>query len=89
MSVEKASAAATVARGSSTYYFCSPRCRERFLAELPVEATSSFIDPVCGMSVTPGERDTPVEREGVAYYFCSAGCRTIFTDAASPSQPIE
>lgn len=89
MSVEKASAAATVARGSSTYYFCSPRCRERFLAELPAEATSSFIDPVFGMSVAPGEHDTPVEREGVAYYFCSAGCRTIFTDAASPSQPIE
>jgi uncharacterized protein len=89
MSVETSSAAATVVQGSSTYYFCSPRCRERFLADRSAEATSSFIDPVCGMSVTPGNHDTPVEREGVAYYFCSAGCRTIFTDAASPRQPIE
>ncbi len=89
MSVEKSSAAAAVVRGSSTYYFCSPRCREHFLAEPPAEATPSFTDPVCGMSVAPGDHVTPVEREGVAYYFCSAGCRTIFTDAASPSQPIE
>ncbi|HEV7958652.1 MAG TPA: permease, partial [Acidimicrobiales bacterium] len=89
MSVEKSSAAATVERGSSTYYFCSPRCREHFLAELPAASTPPFIDPVCGMSVEPSDYDTPVEREGVAYYFCSAGCRKIFVDAASPSQPIE
>lgn len=89
MSVEKSSAAATAVRGSSTYYFCSPRCREHFLAERPAETAPSFVDPVCGMSVTPGGDETPVERGGVTYYFCSERCRKIFTDAASPSQPIE
>ncbi len=89
MSVETSSAAATIERGTSTFYFCSPRCREHFLAELPAESTSSFIDPVCGMSVTPDGNNTPVEREGVAYYFCSEGCRKIFIEAASPSQPFE
>ena len=89
MSVETSSAAATIERGTSTLYFCSPRCREHFLAELPAESTSSFIDPVCGMSVTPDGNNTPVEREGVAYYFCSEGCRRIFIEAASPSEPFE
>jgi uncharacterized protein len=89
MSVEKSSAAATAVRGSTTYYFCSPRCRDQFMAEPPVTTETAFIDPVCGMTVTPHEHDTPVLREGVAYYFCSEGCRTIFIDAASPSQSIE
>jgi uncharacterized protein len=89
MSVEKASAAATAVRGSTAFYFCSPRCRDHFVAEAPAESAETFIDPVCGMTVTPHGKDTCVEREGVTYYFCSEGCRTIFIDAASPSQPIE
>jgi Cu+-exporting ATPase len=59
------------------------------VAEAPAESAETFIDPVCGMTVTPHGKDTCVEREGVTYYFCSEGCRTIFIDAASPSQPIE
>jgi hypothetical protein len=89
MSVEKASAAATAVRGSTTFYFCSPRCRDHFVAEALADSVETFIDPVCGMTVTPHGEDTCVEREGVTYYFCSEGCRTIFIDAASPSQPIE
>jgi hypothetical protein len=89
MSVEKSSAAATATRGSTTYYFCSPRCRDHFVAETPATPAATFIDPVCGMSVTPHPNDTPVERGGVTYYFCSDGCRKIFIDAASPRQPIE
>jgi hypothetical protein len=89
MSVEKASAAATATRGSTTYYFCSPRCRDHFVADSPASPAETFIDPVCGMTVTPQGDDTPVQREGVAYYFCSEGCRKIFIDAASPRQPIE
>jgi hypothetical protein len=89
MSVEKASAAATAVRGSTTYYFCSPRCRDHFVAERPSRPEHTYLDPVCGMSVTPQDRDTPVQREGVTYYFCSEGCRTVFIGAASPSQPIE
>jgi YHS domain-containing protein len=89
MSVEKSSAAATAVRGSTTYYFCSPRCRDHFITEAPAPTVKTFIDPVCGMSVTPHGTDHSVEREGVTYYFCSEGCRTIFIDAASPSQSIE
>jgi xanthine dehydrogenase accessory factor len=46
---------------------------ERTLVPLldPVTAT----DPVCGMTVTPGQSAYPFTREGVTYYFCSAGCR--------------
>lgn len=93
MSVDVASAPASAQRDGSTYYFCSPRCRDRFAREDgsggPPSGPETFTDPVCGMSVTPGTDDSPVVREGVAYYFCCEGCRTIFTDAASPSQPIE
>ncbi len=89
MSVEKASAPATAQRGSTTYYFCSPRCRDRFVDEASPALEEAFIDPVCGMSVIPRERHTPVTRDGVAYYFCSEGCRKIFIDAASPRHTIE
>ncbi len=89
MSVEKASAAATAVRGSLTYYFCSPRCRDHFIGEPAPAREATFTDPVCGMSVAPRDDDTPVMRDGVAYYFCSEGCRKIFIDAASPRQKIE
>jgi uncharacterized membrane protein YraQ (UPF0718 family) len=89
MSVEKSSAAATAQQGTTTYYFCSPSCRDRFVAELSESPAETFIDPVCGMTVTPHDDHTPTEREGVTYYFCSEGCRKIFIDAASPRQPIE
>jgi hypothetical protein len=89
MSVEKSSAAATTVRGSTTYYFCSPRCRDHFVADAPALAEEAFTDPVCGMSVSPRGDETCVQQGGVTYYFCSEGCRKIFIDAASPSQPIE
>lgn len=89
MSVEKSSAAATAMRGSTTYYFCSPRCRDHFVAESPTLAPETFADPVCGMSVSPHGDETRVQQGGVTYYFCSDGCRKIFIDAASPNQPIE
>ena len=93
MSVDTSSAAASVQRGSTTFYFCSPRCRDRFLDggtdEPTHHAPASFIDPVCGMTVEPSTSEVPVERDGVAYYFCSTRCRTVFVDAASPDQPLE
>ncbi|HET9947884.1 MAG TPA: YHS domain-containing protein [Longimicrobiales bacterium] len=44
----------------------------------PAEAAETRIDPVCGMTVTPGEDAIPLEAEGVTYAFCSAACREIF-----------
>jgi len=41
-------------------------------------------DPVCGMSVTPGQGKPQIEHEGKTYHFCSQGCRDKF--AADPAQ---
>ena len=45
-----------------------------------VEATVTTIDPVCGMTVTPGAGGMPLEHGGITYYFCCAGCRRSFAD---------
>jgi xanthine dehydrogenase accessory factor len=37
---------------------------------------AEVVDPVCGMTVMPG--DDPVEYEGQAYHFCCTGCRDAF-----------
>ncbi|MEP6847256.1 MAG: heavy metal translocating P-type ATPase, partial [Acidobacteriota bacterium] len=36
--------------------------------------TSTYIDPVCGMTVKPGSAAASYERKGETYYFCSQGC---------------
>jgi xanthine dehydrogenase accessory factor len=36
------------------------------------------LDPICGMTVTPGPAAFPVEHEGHTYYFCCPGCRRTF-----------
>jgi xanthine dehydrogenase accessory factor len=41
-------------------------------------ATQDALDPVCGMTVTPGPAAHRVEHESVMYYFCGAGCRQSF-----------
>ena len=41
------------------------------------------VDPVCGMTVTPGAGAHQVEHAGRSYYFCCTGCRDRF--AADPS----
>ena len=35
-------------------------------------------DPVCGMTVDPGEAKPSAEHGGRMFHFCSAGCRTKF-----------
>ena len=37
-----------------------------------------FVDPVCGMEVTPETAAETAEYEGHTYYFCSPGCRAVF-----------
>ena len=52
-----------------------------------------LLDPVCGMTVDPGDARHLAEHEGVVYAFCSMGCRTRFVQeprtlrqpAASPA----
>jgi xanthine dehydrogenase accessory factor len=41
------------------------------------------IDPICGMTVTPGP-DTPhLHLDGTDHWFCCAGCRDRFADGAA------
>ncbi|UQA63791.1 heavy metal translocating P-type ATPase [Polyangium aurulentum] len=80
-----------------TYWFCNPRCRERFAAdpakylappaEKPAEpATAGKVkDPVCGMMVTPGvAKGGSHEHAGVTHWFCNPRCREKF--AADPAK---
>ena len=39
------------------------------------------IDPVCGMTVTPGQAAGSTEYKGTTYYFCSKGCLAKFEAA--------
>ena len=38
----------------------------------------TFVDPVCGMEVTPETAAASVDYGPQTYYFCSPGCRTVF-----------
>jgi len=40
--------------------------------------TETFIDPVCGMDVTPETAAGKSEYNGETYYFCSPGCKRSF-----------
>ncbi len=40
--------------------------------------TEDAVDPVCGMTVTPGPSAYPLTHAGASYYFCCAGCRQKF-----------
>jgi len=36
------------------------------------------VDPVCGMTMTAGQRSLSLDHAGSTYYFCGAGCRHAF-----------
>lgn len=37
-----------------------------------------YVDPVCGMEVTPETAADSTEYDGQTYYFCSSGCCSAF-----------
>ena len=39
---------------------------------------AAIIDPVCGMTVTVGDKTPSVEHHGTTYYFCCQMCATRF-----------
>ncbi|MBI4426574.1 MAG: YHS domain-containing protein [Candidatus Kerfeldbacteria bacterium] len=45
---------------------------------MPDTQTSSFRDPVCGMSVNPATATFTADHAGATVYFCSPGCRDQF-----------
>jgi heavy metal translocating P-type ATPase len=98
MTVDPATAKHRHEHEGVTFFFCSGRCRERFMA-----APASFLggkgqvsepareglvkDPVCGMTVDPHTAKHRHSHEGHPYYFCSAKCRERF--AADPRKYLE
>jgi len=94
MQVERQLAPATARGGDRTYFFCSDRCRDRFVAdpgrfrpddsprinepETRRHDMSQEIDPVCGMTVEPESAAAKREYGGKAYYFCNPGCAKAF-----------
>jgi len=104
MQVRIADAPARASVHGQSYYFCSDRCRERFIADhadgdesaptvispsTMVERThgtaaatsepkSDFIDPICGMSLTPDTSTDQRPSGGVPVYFCSSQCAKEF-----------
>jgi YHS domain-containing protein len=98
MQVETSHAPASARHEGHTSYFCSDRCRDRFLADPArfadepgmhqgMEVVSdSVIDPVCGMTVEPATAPSH-EHRGQTYYFCCEGCRSSF--AADPDRYLE
>ena len=76
----------------ATSYFCSDRCRDRFLAAhggpgLPAHADRVAVDPVCGMQVPLTPDAVTLDAEGATHYFCCAGCRERFAAGASAAGP--
>lgn len=93
MQVRTTDAPATVNRDGATFYFCSDRCSERFLADpdryansimaaslMSMDHSESFdvIDPVCGMTVDPKNAAATRTHEGKSVWFCGVGCAERF-----------
>jgi len=87
MTVDVAAPAATRQRGATTFYFCSPRCAERFdEGEAAPDAPASALDPVCGMSVDPLVAPNWRDGDGVTHYFCCEGCRSGFRESRTAGE---
>jgi YHS domain-containing protein len=94
MQVERQLAPAIARSGDQTHFFCSDRCRDRFVADpdrfragdtrrINDDKTrrpimSQEIDPVCGMTVEPKSAAAKREHAGKTYYFCNPGCAKAF-----------
>jgi len=89
MQVQTAAAPATSRHGDEQVFFCSDRCRERFEAApgrfagdaaptTTPDDQPATVDPVCGMSVVPGE-SLHAAVGGTDYWFCGEGCRRALT----------
>ncbi len=90
MQVRVADAPAQSTYQGTTYYFCSPRCRERFEAnpERFVSPGASpqpgddapALDPVCHMSVDPATAADHRVYEGHDVWFCNVACAQRFDE---------
>ncbi len=94
MQVERQLAPASTRRGDQNLFFCSDRCRDRFVAnpdryvtadqmiadqhEVRRADMSEQIDPSCAMAVDPESAAARRVYGGKTYYFCSQGCARTF-----------
>jgi len=65
--------------GGHGYFFCNPKCQEKFVAE-PDEYIEAQ-DPVCGMPVDRASAKHLAKHDAMRFYFCSSGCREKFETA--------
>ena len=95
MQVEKANPGATAEHDGRTVYFCSDRCRDKYLrapqdydtgtnTDAYPDQEETAPDPVCGMTVRVADAVSTTTYEGRRYAFCSTGCADAF--AADPAR---
>ncbi len=98
MQVVRATAAARATHEGTQYYFCSPRCEERFSKEPDsflsaeqkgVDEKTHHIDPICAMSVEPETATASEVRDSVTYYFCGLGCRDRFLEQGADARHVD
>ena len=85
MQVAKDSPAAVADVDGVRYYFCAPRCQDRFvkdptkyLGQTPVmveDPDGDATDPICGMKVNSKQPPAQAESPEGPVFFCSEGCR--------------
>ena len=79
MQVERQLAPASTQSAGQNYFFCSDRCRDRFVRNTERRPDmNEHIDPICGMTVEPETAAAKREYAGKTYYFCGLGCAKAF-----------
>lgn len=105
MSVNPETAPAQYEHAGKTYYFCCPNCLKKFQEQVgettqnnltkigrnkSKSAEKEYIDPICGMTVTPENAAAKVETEnGETVYFCSVGCKNKFLSQTGENKIYE
>lgn len=79
MLVDPAAGKPSVEHDGHTIHFCSPGCKDKFVADPQAYLTAE--DPVCGMDVNRATARHMAKHQGERFYFCSAGCHDKFEAA--------
>jgi Cu+-exporting ATPase len=69
-------AAGKIEHAGQTYYFCNPKCLEKFRSDPAkyLAAKEAVKDPVCGMQFPAEKAAGKIEHAGQTYYFCNPKC---------------
>ncbi len=60
------------------------------MIERKTDLSEGFIDPICGMTVTPKTAAASFQHAGETYFFCSVGCKEKFVaqKSGTPANPL-